>query len=493
MTHSSLSLPRRIGLAALVVGVAGDALMRGGMLRLGFALWIAVLALCLVAVGGAASLGRTHRQRTLLVLGAVLAAWGLVWRDAEMLYVVDLLSVFCMGALTMWYGSGGRLQSLSVIEALRAALLAVVNTIGGAVGVVAHGRVRGGPAGEPAGRARAILIGVVLAVPPLVLVTALLTASDAVFKRLLDRVLTVLAIDGIQHLLVAAVLAWMAAGWLRAALGQALRTPFGEVRSPALLFPSVGVGLYALIALLTLFVATQLRVLFGGESFLMSTQGLTVAAYAREGFFQLVVAAGVVLVTLIAADWLLDEDNAVGRRRYRVTGAALLVLVFAMLVSAATRMWLYVREFGWSIDRAIACAIMLWVVMALVVFAGTVLRGRTDRFAPIGLMATVAWEALLNVVTLEAMVVRVNVGRAVSGRTFDAAYHAQLSADALPALLASAPRLSAGDCTALSDALKKTWSRRLADAAGGARDWRVLDLSLLHATRWYDAGTPVCP
>ena len=131
--------------------------------------------------------------------------------------------------------------------------------------------------------------------------------------------------------------------------------------------------------------------------------------------------------------------------------------------------------------------------MALVVFAGTVLRGRTDRFAPIGLMATVAWVALLNVVNLEAMVVRVNVGRAVSGRTFDAAYHAQLSADALPALLASAPRLSAGDCTALSDALKKTWSRRLADAAGGARDWRVLDLSLLHATRWYDAGTPVCP
>ena len=61
------------------------------------------------------------------------------------------------------------------------------------------------------------------------------------------------------------------------------------------------------------------------------------------------------------------------------------------------------------------------------------------------------------------------------------------------AVLASAPRLSAGDCTALSDALKKTWSRRLADTSGGGQDWRTWDLSLLQATRWYDAGAAVCP
>jgi len=65
-----------------------------------------------------------------------------------------------------------------------------------------------------------------------------------------------------------------------------LRVPVSKVRSPGLPFLSVGVGLYALIALLVLFLATQ-AACCSGRAFLLATQGLTVAAYAREGFFSL--------------------------------------------------------------------------------------------------------------------------------------------------------------------------------------------------------------
>ena len=177
----------------------------------------------------------------------------------------------------------------------------------------------------------------------------------------------------------ATALAWTAAGWLRAALGDPIRAPVTQLRSPALVFASVSVGLYVLMAIVALFLATQARVLFGGAAFLMATQGLTVANYAREGFFQMVGASAVVLATLVIADWLLDPNDAVARRRYHVAGAVLVVLVAATLVSAIVRMSLYVSEFGLTVDRGMASAVMVWVVAALVAFSASILRGQIQQ------------------------------------------------------------------------------------------------------------------
>ena len=133
------------------------------------------------------------------------------------------------------------------------------------------------------------------------------------------------------------------------------------------------------------------------------------------------------------------------------------------------RIWLYVGEFGLSIDRALASTAILLVAAALVAFAATTLRGRSAQFAPVALCCIVGWVVLLNVVNLEARVVDVNMNRAAHGQSFDTKYHAELSADALPALRRGAPGLSAADCRKLEVELKEVWRKRL---AGDARDWR---------------------
>lgn len=493
MRHSAW----KILAAAAVLGIAGDSLMRGGMLRLGFVAWIALLALLAVALGGLAlgaidQSGRSHTERLLLIIGTVVAAGGLVLRDSPTLYAVDMLSVFCMGALTIWHGSGKRIRDLTVIEAIRAALLAVINSIGGALGVLQQVRLDRDPEHTSTGRTRAVVIGVILAIPPLVVVTALLSSSDAIFEHLIDHVVTFLEVDGIQHVLMAVVLAWISAGWLRAALGRAIASPQAEIRSPSLPFLSVGIGLYALVTLLSLFLVTQLRVLFGGEEFLRTTAGLTVATYAREGFFQLILAAGVVLGTLIVADWLLGTDDRAARRHFRLAGSTLLLLVALLLASAATRMWLYLREFGLSIDRAFACAVMVWVVAALVVFAATMLRGRAERFAPSVLITTIVWVVALNVANLEAIVVRTNIARAMRGESFDAEYHANLSGDALPTLLAGAPKLQSADCELLRSALSKRWTTRFGDTRDAGGDWRAVNVPIVRAKTWLSAGATLC-
>lgn len=462
---------RRILLAALLIAIAGDLLLRGGDPRLGFTLLVALVTGSAFAIGG-----RADRERTLLLAGTAVAALGFVLRDAEALYAIDLLSVLCMGALTVWRGSGRSLARLEVLDAPRAAVLAVLTALVGAPDVLRAAGGAGADAGARAARTRALAIGVVLALPPLLLVLALLGSADAVFGSFLEVTGEFLALEGVQHVVVITGLAWLAAGWLLGALAGAPVVRLPEIRSPGLPFASASVGLYGLVLLLTLFLATQLRVLFGGVAYLSATAGLTVAEYAREGFFQLVVVAGIVLTTLVAADWLVARDDE-AVRKYRAAGTVLVGLVAALLVSAVARMWLYVANFGLTIDRVLATAVMLWVVAAFVTFAATMLRGRGARFAPVMLLVTIGWVATLNAVNPEAIVVRANLARAAAGKAFDAAYHAKLSADALPALLAAAPTLPAGECAALSENVATVWKARR--AARG--DWRTFSLPYARA------------
>ncbi len=482
----------KILVAAVVLGTSGDFLLRGGDWRAGFAVWIAIVMLCAAVVSGRPSSARWPRERSLLMLGTVLAACGLVWRDTQALYPIDMLSVLCMGALLVWHGRGQSLNNLTVLETVRAAVLTIVNLLAGAPRVVQRTLAEHGSTPARAARSRAVAIGVFLAVPPLLLVSALLTASDVVFEGFLQDLVQLAAFDGIGHLFVAVLLAWLAMGWLRAALGDVVTTPLPEIATPGLPFLSLGVGLFAMTGLLALFLATQVRVLYGGAAFLMATNGLTVAAYARDGFFQLVVAAGVVLGTLVIGEWLLTPDDLAARRRYRVIGALLIVEVLALLVSAATRIALYVREFGLSVDRVMASAGIMFVGAVLLTFAITTLRGRTARFAPVTLMVTIGWVALLNIANPDALVVRANLARAAAGKSFDAKYHAALSADALPALLNGASVLPAAVCQDLELHLRLVWSERLPDR-GSHLDWRAANLPLANAVSWYRDGAVVCP
>jgi len=67
------------------------------------------------------------------------------------------------------------------------------------------------------------------------------------------------------------------------------------------------------------------RVLFGGKAFVRSTANLSMAHNARQRFFQLILAAGVVLATLVIADWLLASllsPKCRGERRVMNSGAS---------------------------------------------------------------------------------------------------------------------------------------------------------------------------
>ena len=472
-------------ISAAIAGLAGNLLLRGGQWRAGFALWIAGLALTVCLIGG-----HTSRERMLLLVGIAAAALGLACRDAQLLYAIDMLSVLCMGALLIWQGTGRSLRDLTLVRTLRVGVISALNTVGGAARLLAYTDVDAATSSATRRNIRALTIGIAIAALPLFLVTGLLSASDIVFNRLLDTVFSTVVSDGLSHLAIAMLLAWITAGWIRAALGHPIGNAIPDPRSPGLPFISLSVVLYALLVLLLAFVITQARVLFGGAEFLRVTENLSVATYARDGFFQLIAASGVVLATLVMAEWLLSDDDTHARRRFQVMSAMLLALVALLLVSSAARILLYINDFGLSVDRAFASAAIVWVFGVLVTFAVTTLRGHSDRFMSTAIVVTVAWVTLLNLANPEALIVHVNVARAVEGKQFDASYHAQLSADSLPAMRSLADTLPPADCDALNFALRASWAKRLADPEEGRGDWRSSNLPLLYARAWFAALPP---
>jgi hypothetical protein len=479
---------RSIAGAAVIAGVSADTLLRGGTIRLGLALWVVTLvcAVLVIDLENATSGGR--RQRHLLLAGMVCAVFGLVWRDSPLLYAIDCLSLLCVGALLVWHGTGASLAQLTVVESLRAAGLAAVNTLGGAAGVVRDTTDAIGKTPALASRGRAVALGGVLSVPPLVIVGSLLSSSDDVFGKLMSMAADRVGTLGSEHLFVSLVFAWLTAGWLRAAVGDQVLETIPRVHAPRVSFATVGVPVYLLGALLALFLATQMGMMFGGAAFLLRTAGLTAANYAREGFFQLIAASLVVLATLVATEWMLAPDDDRGRRHFRGAAILLLSLVTVLVGSAVTRLTIYVGVFGMSVDRFFAYAMIAWVLFALATFAATTARGRADRFAPTALVVTVGWVAMLNIVNPEAIVVHANAARAAAGKPFDATYHAALSADALPALQAIAPRLDAANCKALADSLRSAWGVHLAASRSSGADWRSTDLPLAWVRTWYTAG-----
>jgi hypothetical protein len=480
-------------LAALAVGIAGDLLIPNDLWRAGFAAWMAIVAIVAITLrarrtGASMAMtpeaGGTLHERTALIVGAAVAAAGLAWRDAEILLPIDLLSTLCMGALVAWHGTGRRLRELTVVQSARAAVIGVVTLATGAPAALRDGAEHSATRVEFARRLRALAIGIVLAIPPLAIVAGLLSESDQRFEAYIVEVHRLLTTTAAQHLLTTVFITWLALGWLRSATHDRVTTIVPEVRSPGLALLSVSVGLGGLIALLALYLTTQAQALFGGAEHLLATVGLTPAEYARRGFFEMVVASGVVVATLVMADWLLRDDET-ERLRFGMIGGVLVVEVAALLLSAVARMRLYIGEFGLTGDRFFAIAIMALVAAALVVVLTTLPRGQSARFAPRMLGVTIGWVALLNVVNPGAIIVRTNLARAEAGKAFDVPYHAKLSGDALAVFVTEAGRLPAPTCAALSTALTTQWAKRLAESSG---DWRSESLSSRRARAWYAAG-----
>lgn len=461
-------------IAGLILGVVGDLLLRApGEPGLNMFLCVASVALAAIVLHRRTGV-ELDRERAVWLLVGVLFAAGLAWRDSEPLKLLALGSATLAFALTAYRHAAVWVRRAGVARYVRAWGTGALHAWTATVPVLLDA-VRPIPRAV-AGResdwrnAKAILRGLVIATPLVLVFGALFMSADAVFR---DMVLSVLRIDFeliASHVLLFTLCAWLAVGYLRGFLRGTelppLRTVWrdafdGMPKRPTLGITEVATALAAINLLFLLFVIVQFRYLFGGDALVQVTPDLTYAEYARRGFFELVFAVFLVVPVLLAADWILERRARRDDLVFRGLAALQIALVLAITASAFQRLRLYHASYGLTDSRFYAMVLLIWIGAMLFWFAATVLRGRREVFGFGALTSGLATVALLFVLNPDAIVARTNAERMAAADTsarFDAAYATSLSADAVPVLIKALPALPGEAQCSLARHMLRRWA-----------------------------------
>jgi len=186
-------------------------------------------------------------------------------------------------------------------------------------------------------------------------------------------------------------------------------------------------------------VAIQFRYLFGGASLVQRTAHLSYAEYARQGFFELVLAAFLGLAVLVAGHNVLRKDDRKEWRSYAALAFTLVSLIFVVMASAFTRMQLYVQVYGITRERLYVVAILVWLAFVLSWFCASTLRGKANQFSAGALASLLVVVLGLNVMNPDSFIAKLNTSRSIAN--IDGEYLSSLSDDAAPQLIAALPSL----------------------------------------------------
>lgn len=424
---------------ALLLGVAGDALLRASVWGVNLTLWALAVILAIVTL-----LRRRHDRipaeaRWLLVPTVALTLL-FAWRDAESLAAFNTLALIGSLALFAAAGTGDDRRVLvgsRVRDLVQTTIAIGLETAFGMLGLVLSDvSFRQVANAKGASRAIAAVRAALVAIPLLLIFGGLFASADPVFARILGDVFHLDASAIASHLAVSGVIAWFVGGLLRATV-LSTRSESRMFRFPdgALGLTEIVTALGSLVVLFAAFVAVQLRYFFGGSALVQQTAGMSYADYARRGFFELVTVSALVLPVLLAANALLRRDTPRAGRIFRGLATTLLALLAVIIYSAIARMQLYVSVYGLSEDRLYATVFMGWLAVVFIWFAATVLRGK-ERLFTTGVLVS-GWTTLvaLNAADPVGLVGRSNIARASHGKELDVGYVASLGGDAAPDLV----------------------------------------------------------
>ncbi|WP_073817513.1 DUF4153 domain-containing protein [Kitasatospora sp. CB01950] len=183
------------------------------------------------------------------------------------------------------------------------------------------------------------------------------------------------------------------------------------------------------------FVVVQLVVLIGGHGSIMRRTGMTPAAYARQGFWQLLWIAVLTLLVVALAKYWAPRSTPGDRRLVKVMLGMLCTLTLVVVGTALVRMSLYMDAFGLTRLRVNVAAVEIWLgLVFLMVLFGSVLS--TRRWLPRAVVLSAALAvALFGLLRTDGLIAEQNVDRyRTSAAHLDINYLRGLSVDAVPAL-----------------------------------------------------------
>lgn len=456
--------------AGIGMGFAGDQLLRangGAGLNL-FLLFLGLAAsVWIVTRSGESPLSR--EAWCWIGVGLLFGA-ALLWRGSGLLRFGAFLAACTAFALPALHAGRAWIRRSGIVDVVEAVLGAGLHSAFGSARLL--DRDDWGELGTETSRgtARTVLRtavgGALLALVPLLIFGALFMSADQVFATIVGDFVRIDLETFASHLVVTAILSWLACGYL---VGICTGTRLEGLRRIRIARPSLRIAPVAtalgLVDLLFLsFVIVQLRYLFGGGAWVEVTPGLTYAAYARAGFFQLVAAVALAIPWLLVTHALMGECGHKARSVFAGFAGVHLLLLLAIVASAVQRMLAYQTAYGLTELRVVVTAALMGLTVVVVWFGATVLSGRRDRFAFGVLVTAFALVGALQVVNPTGLVARHNLDRSAELGGVDAEYLGSLGSDAAPLLVARLAELpDEAQCSVASRLIRMWGPERPAD------------------------------
>jgi hypothetical protein len=509
--------------AAILMGILGDALLRVTPWGLNVFLWIGTLAAAMMMLTLRRRSEFLNAQTISLHIALVFFAAMFVWRDSMELKLLNTLSILTILAVLTLPALKIETNLAGVFHYSCAAFWSAISAVFSPF-VLLAGDIKWKTVPQKGWTKHliAVLRGLAIAAPILLVFTALFMAADAVFQGIIERTLNIDPAILLSHGFLTVLFAWLVAGYLRGTFfeiysteqvsdvkpqtlsiteetketkNEITDTVLNETKSEtqakepkkswdwrnfdnSVLPKSLTLGaietgvVLGLINLLFLsFVIVQIPYLFGGMELVQTTPDFKLAEYARRGFGELVIVSALVLPILLFSHWLIRKDNPLNEKIYRVLAVVQIVLLFVIMISATQRLLLLTGNLGYGLTtvRFYPMWFMVWLAVIFVWFALTVLRGAREQFAWGALWSAFFMIATLHVFNPDDFIVRTNVRLMQQGRQFDSSYATNLSDDAVPALLDSLPTMDAEKRCVVGWKLARSFER--AEQENDFRTW----------------------
>ncbi len=441
--------PNRFWAIVILLGWSFDFLFWEKPLGINFAVFV---ALCLGA--GMLLLHwdglRLARRAGLLLLPiAFLAAMTFIRLEPMTVFLSISMVLFLMGVFALTYLNGAWTR-YSLLDYVFGYLRLAGSMIAHPIGFAAETRREPTSAGEKrSARVWPFVRGILIALPVIAVFASLLSSADPIFADRLAGLVDLFRIDNLPEsifrLVYILIFAYALAGmFLHAAQKSDEKVEEKTWIAPFLGFTESTIVLGSVVLLFVAFVVVQFQYFFGGQANI-SIEGYTYSEYARKGFGELVTVAFFSLLLLLGLGAITRRETENQRRSFSILGIGLVGLLIVILVAAFQRLMLYETAYGFSQLRTYTHVFMIWLGLLLVAVVVLEVLRRERAIGLAMILAALGFIISLNVLNVDAFIVRQNIQREIrsttdkafaSGRAdLDAQYFVDLSDDAIPPLV----------------------------------------------------------
>ena len=291
-----------------------------------------------------------------------------------------------------------------------------------------------------------IIIGLVIAFPLTIIVCGLLISADSQLAELLHKIfnfsLEQIFVVGVQLLLAIPVAAYIFSGLFSAATKFRI-TPYSDERYLAGLKKArftPNMIIYAAVTpislLYILFFFSQLNYFI--SAFMGKTaDGLIYSEFAREGFFELCFVAIINLAVLMFMSYCSKQTGEEKPVALRIFSGFLALSTIVIIISALSKMYLYIDEYGLTQSRIYASWFMITLGMIFLVIFFRQFMKKFAIMKPCFYIVT-AMFTLLCFARTDALIVDYNVNKYLTGQIEEldtSMFFYELSDDGLAAML----------------------------------------------------------